>query len=86
VNFHIDPLSAQQIADLLGRAGLRPRDALRTNEAAYKELDLGRREVSDEELIGLMAEHPELLQRPIVVRGDRAVLARPTEAVLALLD
>jgi arsenate reductase len=86
VNFHIDPLSAEQISELLGKAGLRPRDALRTNEAAYKELGLGKREVSDEELIGLMAEHPELLQRPIVVRGDRAVLARPTEAVLALLD
>lgn len=86
VNFHVDPLSSEQIAELLRKARLRPREALRTNEAAYKELKLGKREVSDEELIGIMAEHPDLLQRPIVVRGDRAVLARPTEAVLELLD
>ena len=42
--------------------------------------------VGDDELIALMAQHPELLQRPIVVRGDRAVLARPVERVLELLD
>lgn len=41
--------------------------------------------VSDDELIAHMAEHPQLLQRPIVVRGDRAVLARPVERVLELL-
>ena len=86
VNFHLDPLSAAQIAGLLRMAGLRPREALRTNEAIYKELQLGKRELSDEELTELMAAHPDLLQRPIVVRGERAVLARPAEAVLALLD
>ena len=52
----------------------------------YAELRLADRELGDEEAIGLMAEHPELLQRPVVVRGDRAVLARPIERVLELLD
>jgi arsenate reductase len=86
MNFHVDPLSAEQIRELLGKAGLRPADALRVNEPVYASLALAERDVSDDDLISLMAEHPELLQRPIVVRGDRAVLARPPERVLDLLD
>ena len=65
--------------------GTRPRELLRTGEAVYKELGLGRREFSDDELIRLMAEHPDLIQRPIVERGDRAVLGRPTERIRDLL-
>ena len=49
------------------------------------ELALAERDVPDDELIALMVEHPQLVQRPIVVRGDRAVLARPVEKVLELL-
>ena len=65
--------------------GIPPRGLLRTGEAVYKELGLGRREPSDDELIRLMAEHPDLIQRPIVERGDRAVLGRPTEKIRELL-
>ena len=65
--------------------GVAPRELLRTGEAVYHELGLGDREVSDDELIRLMAEHPELIQRPIVERGDRAVLGRPTEKIKELL-
>lgn len=64
---------------------LTPRDILRTSEAVYKELELGKRELSDDELIALMIEHPELIQRPIVERGPRAVLGRPVENIKALL-
>lgn len=66
--------------------GLAPRALLRTGEAVYRELGLGQKELSDDELIRLMAEHPDLIQRPIVERGDRAVLGRPTENIRALLD
>jgi len=66
--------------------GIAPRELLRTGEAVYRELGLGKRELSDEEIIKLLAEHPELLQRPIVERGGRAVLGRPTENIRALLD
>jgi arsenate reductase (glutaredoxin) len=52
----------------------------------YAELGLADREVGDDEAIALMAEHTELMQRPVVVRGDRAVLARPVERVTELLD
>jgi arsenate reductase len=65
--------------------GVAPRELLRTGEAVYKELGLGKREVSDDELIRLMAEHPDLIQRPIVERGGRAVLGRPTERIKDLL-
>ena len=86
VNFHVDPLPADAIKALLKKAGLRPAEALRTKEPVYAQLAIGERSLSDGELIDLMASHPELLQRPIVERGDRAVLARPPERVLELLD
>ena len=65
--------------------GISPRELLRTSEAVYKELGLGAREVSDDELIRLMADNPDLIQRPIVERGPRAVLGRPTERIKELL-
>jgi arsenate reductase len=64
---------------------LEPRDILRTSEAIYRELGLGKRELSDDELIALMIEHPDLIQRPIVERGNRAVLGRPVENIRELL-
>ena len=85
VNFHVEPLGADEIRQLLGKAGIGPRDVLRTKEPVYAQLALGERDLPDGELIDLIAQHPELLQRPIVVRGDRAVLARPVERVLELL-
>jgi arsenate reductase len=85
VNYHLDPLPEEKIRDLLRKAGAGPRDVLRTKEPVYAELGLGEREAADDELIALMAEHPQLLQRPVVERGERAVLARPPERVLEIL-
>jgi arsenate reductase len=65
---------------------LAPRDILRKSEAVYRELQLGSRTLSDDELISLMVEHPDLIQRPIVERGSRAVLGRPVENVKTLLS
>ncbi|MGE0405864.1 MAG: arsenate reductase family protein [Candidatus Korobacteraceae bacterium] len=78
INYFDQPLSASKLKELLRQAGMGPRDALRKNEDAYKKYVAGK-ELSDDQLIRLMAEHPDLLQRPIVVRGKKAVLARPTE-------
>jgi arsenate reductase (glutaredoxin) len=86
VNYHIDPLPEEKIRDLLRKAGVGPRELLRTKEPEYRELGLDSNEVSDDELIAAMVEHPQLLQRPLVERGDRAVLARPPERVLEILD
>ena len=78
VNYLEHPLSADELKKLLRRAGLKPTDVLRTKEPAYREFVAGKN-LNDEELLKLIATHPELLQRPIVVRGDEAVLARPVE-------
>ena len=64
---------------------LAPRDILRTSESIYRELELGKRDFSDDEIISLMLKHPDLIQRPIVERGLRAVLGRPVENVRALI-
>ena len=86
VNYHIDPLPEEKIRELLRKAGVGPREVLRTKEPVYAELGLDSPDVSDDELIAAMVVHPQLLQRPVVERGDRAVLARPPERVLELLD
>src|SRR5688572_8158349 len=85
VNYYIDPLSEEKLRDLLKKMNLKPRELLRPSEAVYRELNLGKRELSDDEIIALMVKHPDLIQRPIVERGNRAVLGRPTENVKALL-
>ena len=85
VNYYVEPLSKKKLTELVRKLGLKPRELLRKSEPVYKELGLADGEFSDSELIALMVEHPDLLQRPIVERGDRAVLGRPTENVKALL-
>ena len=64
---------------------MKPRDLLRTGEPIYKELGLGKDEFTDDEFIALMIKHPDLIQRPIVERGNRAVFGRPTENVKTLV-
>ncbi len=86
VDYHVEPLSEAEIRELVGKTGRPARELFRAREPVYGELGLAEREPDDDEAIRLMAEHPELMQRPVVVRGDRAVLARPVERVLELLD
>ena len=85
VNYYIEPLTRKKLTELIRKMNLRPRDLLRKSEPIYKEMGLAEDKFSDSELIALMIEHPDLLQRPIVERGDRAVLGRPTENVKELL-
>lgn len=85
VNYYIEPLTKKKLTELLAKMKLGPRDILRTSEVIYKELGLRTGEFTDDEIISLMVEHPDLIQRPIVERGDRAVLGRPTENVKSLL-
>jgi len=86
VNYYIEPLSEAKLRDLVRKMKLKPRDILRSSESIYRELGLGNKDFSDDEIISLMAKHPDLIQRPIVERGKRAVLGRPTENVLTLLE
>ncbi len=85
IEYHVTGIDEDQLRELLRKAGVGPRELLRTREPLVKELGLDRPEVSDEQLIAQMVEHPQLVQRPIVVSGERALLARPIERALELL-
>jgi arsenate reductase (glutaredoxin) len=85
VNYYIEPLTKKKLRELLAKMKITPRELLRTSEPIYRELGLAKGDFTDDQIISLMIEHPDLIQRPIVERGDRAVLGRPTENVKALL-
>ena len=86
VDYHVEPLTEDEIRELVRKTGRPARELFRAREPVYAELGLAGREPDDDEAIALMAEHPALMQRPVVVRGERAVLGRPIERVLELLD
>ncbi len=79
------PPDAAQLRQLLGKLGISARQLLRTGEDDYKQLNLADASLSDEQLIAAMAAHPKLIERPILVVGDKAVIGRPPENVLELL-
>jgi arsenate reductase len=83
VEYHVTGLTEDELRGLLAKAGARPHDFLRAREATAVGLDADA--LGDDALIAEMVAHPALVQRPIVVCGDRAVLARPVERVLELL-
>ena len=79
-----EPPTVEELQAVLKKLGMRPRELMRTKEAIYRELGL--KEVSDDEkLIEAMAEHPKLIERPIVIRGDKAVVARPETKIDEIL-
>jgi len=81
VNYFEKPLTKKTLTELVKSLEIPPRDLLRKNEAVYKELGLSKKKLSDSELIGLMVKHPDLLQRPIVVKDNKVILARPAEEI-----
>ena len=85
VNYYEQPFTAGQLGGVLKKLKLSPRDILRHDEPIARELGINQRKLTDDELIELMVKHPDLIQRPIVVKGQEAVLARPTENLEQLL-
>lgn len=85
VNYYETPFTKATLKEVLKKAGLSAKDALRTKEDLYKELGLAKKQVSEDELIDLMLKHPDLIQRPLVVKGPHAMLARPAETITQLL-
>lgn len=80
------PPTAQELASILSMLGVGPRDIMRRREAPYKELGLDDKNLLDDALILAMVNHPILIERPIVVQDGKAVLGRPPEKVLDILD
>lgn len=79
------PLSPAQLQDLLGKLGIPARQLLRSGEDEYKRLGLSDPNLTDAQLIEAMAAQPKLIERPILVVGEKAVIGRPPENILEIL-
>ncbi|MGX5218634.1 MULTISPECIES: arsenate reductase (glutaredoxin) [Pseudomonas] len=79
------PPTAEQLNDILDKLAISARALLRTGEEAYKTLNLAAQDLSETELIAAMVAQPKLIERPILIAGNRAVIGRPPERVLEIL-
>ncbi|MBT8117031.1 MAG: arsenate reductase (glutaredoxin) [Gammaproteobacteria bacterium] len=79
------PPSAAELEDILQMLGLEPRQLMRTKEAEYKKAGLDSPDLTRAQLIDAMVRYPKLIERPIVIKGGKAVLGRPPEKVLDIL-
>ena len=78
-------LEKNLLQEIIQKLGISPRDLLRTGESAYKENNLKDSNISDEEIINLMIEFPKLIERPIYVKGNKAIVGRPPENILKII-
>ena len=85
VNYYTEPLSRPKLKELLKKMGIGAEELLRKKEDIYKTLKLSEKKLSEDELVDLMAKHPDLIQRPIVEKGAKAILARPAEKLKEIL-
>ena len=85
VDYYVDPIPKDKLLQLLKKMKMRPADLLRTKEPIYKTLDIRNRHLTDDQIVDLMVQHPDLIQRPIVEKGSKAILARPAERLKEIL-
>jgi arsenate reductase len=85
VEYLKDPPSAKELDGVLRMLDMEPRQLMRSKEKEYRELGLKDQSLTRDQLIAAMVEHPRLIERPVAMAGNRAVLGRPTEKVLELL-
>jgi len=85
VNYYVDPISKSKLKELLKKMGIPASGLLRKKEPIYQDLKLSERKLTDDQIVDLMAKHPDLIQRPIVEKGAKAILARPAERIKEIL-
>lgn len=85
VNYYIEPFSKSLLKSLLKKMGMKPSELLRKNDMAYKKIKSKIEELSENKILDLMITNPDLVQRPIVEKGNKAILARPPERIMELL-
>ena len=85
VDYYVQPIPKEKLKELLKKMGIGAAQLLRKKEDIYKTLKLDEKELSEDELVGLMAKHPDLIQRPIVEKGPKAILARPAQRLKEIL-
>ena len=78
--------SSNELKDIIAKLNINPRDLLRKGESEYKENNLKNLHLEDDDLIGAMIKHPKLIERPIVISGNKAIIGRPPEKVLELIS
>jgi arsenate reductase len=81
VNYYIDPFTKTQLKTLLGTLKMHPSELLRKNEKAYKELDFKNNNYTDAQILTMLIKNPDLVQRPIIEKGKKAILARPPDRI-----
>lgn len=81
----IDPPSSVELQDIIDKLHIRPKDLLRKGESVFKELNLNQQEDRTDVIIQIMSKNPILIERPIVIRGEKAIIGRPPENVLSLI-
>jgi arsenate reductase len=85
VDYYTDPIPKTKLRELLRKMKMPARELLRTKEEIYRKLRLAERDLTDDQIVEVMVEHPDLIQRPIVEKGSRAILARPAERLKEIL-
>ena len=85
VDYYIEPIPKTKLKELLSKMKMKARELLRPNEDIYKKLKLAEKNLSEDEIIDLMVQYPDLIQRPIIEKGNQAVLARPPERIDEIL-
>lgn len=80
------PPNCAELDELLGMLGIEPRDLMRKHEKPYKENNLDNPELTREQLVQAMVDNPILIERPIVISGNKAIIGRPPEKVLDILS
>lgn len=84
VNYYIEPFTKSKLKDLLIKMKMKPSELLRKNDAAYKKLKSEIEKLTEDEILDIMVINPDLVQRPIVEKGNKAILARPPEKITEL--
>ncbi len=84
-DYYVDPLTKTKLRELLKKMGITARELLRTKEPVYRKLKLAQKQLSDDEIVELMVKYPDLIQRPIVEKGPKAILARPAGRIKEIL-
>ncbi len=86
VNYYIEPFTQTKLQSLLKKMKMNPSEILRKNEKVYKDLKFREKNYTEKQILDLMIKHPDLVQRPIVEKGAKAILARPPERIFELFQ
>jgi arsenate reductase len=85
VDYYVAPIPKAKLKELLKKMGISAPELLRSKEEIYRKLKLSEKKLSEDEIVDLMVKYPDLIQRPIVEKGPKAVLARPAERLKEIL-